>query len=87
MTTATDPTPANSARPKSVRAGRRRLSPGRRQYLKFKAKYADSLLLFRMGDFYECFDEDAHTLSKILDVALTARDVGGGQKSPLSGIP
>ena len=87
MTTATDPTPTNSARPKSVRAGRRRLSPGRRQYLKFKAKYADSLLLFRMGDFYECFDEDAHTLSKILDVALTARDVGGGQKSPLAGIP
>ena len=40
-----------------------------------------------MGDFYECFDEDAHTLSKLLDVALTARDVGGGQKAPLAGIP
>ena len=40
-----------------------------------------------MGDFYECFDEDARTLSKILDVALTARDVGGGQKSALAGIP
>lgn len=40
-----------------------------------------------MGDFYECFDEDARTLSKLLDVALTARDVGGGQKSALAGIP
>ncbi len=71
----------------TARNPRRRMSPGRRQYLRFKAKYADSLLLFRMGDFYECFDEDAHTLSKLLDVALTARDVGGGQKSPLAGIP
>ncbi len=68
-------------------SARHRLSPGRRQYLHFKAKYADSLLLFRMGDFYECFDEDAHTLSKLLDVALTARDVGGGQRSALAGIP
>ncbi len=66
---------------------RRRLSPGRRQYLHFKSKYADALLLFRMGDFYECFDEDARTLSKLLDVALTARDVGGGVKAPLAGIP
>ena len=40
-----------------------------------------------MGDFYECFDDDARTLSKLLDVALTARDVGGGQKSALAGIP
>jgi len=63
------------------------LSPGRRQYLQFKAKYSDSLLLFRMGDFYECFDDDARTLSRLLDVALTARDVGGGLKAPLAGIP
>ena len=40
-----------------------------------------------MGDFYECFDDDARILSKLLDVALTARDVGGGQKAPLAGIP
>ena len=89
MTISTDQTSADSAPPKSRRAPRhrRRLSPGRRQYLQFKAKYADSLLLFRMGDFYECFDEDARTLSKLLDVALTSRDVGGGQKSALAGIP
>ena len=89
MTISTDQTTSDSERTRPRRAPRhrRRLSPGRRQYLQFKAKYADSLLLFRMGDFYECFDEDARTLSKILDVALTARDVGGGQKSALAGIP
>ena len=87
MTTSDTQTTSNSARPKSRRGTGRRLSPGRRQYLQFKAKYADSLLLFRMGDFYECFDEDARTLSKLLDVALTSRDVGGGQKSALAGIP
>ncbi len=89
MKASTDQPAADSARPKPRRAPRhrRRLSPGRRQYLQFKAKHADSLLLFRMGDFYECFDEDARTLSKLLDVALTSRDVGGGQKSALAGIP
>ena len=87
MTTSTSRRSSRSSRNNAARPARRRLSPGRRQYLKFKAKYADSLLLFRMGDFYECFDEDARTLSKLLDVALTARDVGGGQKSPLAGIP
>ena len=87
MTTTANQPSTDPVRPKSRRASRRRLSPGRRQYLQFKAKYADSLLLFRMGDFYECFDDDARTLSKLLDVALTARDVGGGQKAPLAGIP
>lgn len=69
------------------RGRRRRMSPGRVQYLRFKARYQDALLLYRMGDFYECFDEDAHTLSRVLDVALTSRDVGGGEKSALAGIP
>ena len=87
MTTTANQPSTNPVRPKSRRGMRRRLSPGRRQYLQFKAKHADSLLLFRMGDFYECFDEDARTLSKLLDVALTSRDVGGGQKSALAGIP
>lgn len=74
--------------PRERSRGRRRaMSPGRVQYLRFKAKYPDALLLYRMGDFYECFDDDAHTLSRLLDVALTARDVGGGEKSALAGIP
>jgi DNA mismatch repair protein MutS len=68
-------------------ATERRLSPGRRQYLHFKQQYPDSLLLFRMGDFYETFDDDARTMARVLDIALTARDVGGGARSPLAGIP
>ena len=40
-----------------------RLTPVRRQYLTIKHSYPDAILLFRMGDFYECFDEDAKTLS------------------------
>jgi len=40
-----------------------------------------------MGDFYETFDEDARTMARVLDIALTARDVGGGVRSPLAGIP
>lgn len=74
--------------PRERSRGRRRaMSPGRVQYLRFKAKYRDALLLYRMGDFYECFDDDAHTLSRLLDVALSARDVGGGERSALAGIP
>ncbi|MDP6666298.1 MAG: DNA mismatch repair protein MutS, partial [Dehalococcoidia bacterium] len=65
----------------------KRLSPGRRQYLEFKAKYPDALLLIRMGDFYESFDDDAHTLSKVLGIALTSRESGAGGKAPLAGIP
>ena len=64
-----------------------KMSPGRRQYLDIKNKYQDCLLLFRMGDFYETFDEDAKKLSSILNIALTARDVGADHKVPLAGIP
>ena len=63
------------------------MSPGRKQYLELKKQYEDCLLLFRMGDFYETFDQDAVVMAKTLDIALTSRDVGGGKKSPLAGIP
>jgi DNA mismatch repair protein MutS len=72
---------------KSSRAGKKSLSPGRRQYLDIKAEHPDALLLVRMGDFYETFDEDAQVMADVLDITLTARDVGGGAKSPLAGIP
>ena len=72
---------------KKTTASRKKISPGRRQFLEFKAKYPDSLLLIRMGDFYEAFDDDAHTLSKVLGIALTARESGAGGKAPLAGIP
>ena len=64
-----------------------KLPPGRRQYLDLKRQHPDALLLFRMGDFYETFDEDARIMARVLDITLTQRDVGGGVKAPLAGIP
>ena len=65
-----------------------RLTPVRRQWLTIKHSYPDAILLFRMGDFYECFDEDAHTLAAALEIALTARPMGKGYPAvPLAGIP
>ncbi|MBR92233.1 MAG: DNA mismatch repair protein MutS [Dehalococcoidia bacterium] len=64
-----------------------KISPGRKQYLTLKKNNPNSLLLVRMGDFYEAFEEDAKRLSEILGIALTSRDAGGGVKTDLSGIP
>jgi DNA mismatch repair protein MutS len=57
------------------------------QYYDIKAKYPDTLLLFRMGDFFECFDDDAALLSKIGGIALTKRNNGNAEASPLAGFP
>ncbi|MDP7160993.1 MAG: DNA mismatch repair protein MutS [Dehalococcoidia bacterium] len=81
------PKPRKSRANGAARSGKTRLSPGRRQYLDIKAEHPDALLLVRMGDFYETFDEDAQVMAEVLDIALTARDVGGGARSPLAGIP
>ena len=62
-------------------------TPARQQYLDIKAKHKDQILLFRMGDFYETFDEDAQILSRELEIALTSREMGKGKKIPLAGIP
>ena len=64
-----------------------KISPGRKQYLELKKSNPNSLLLVRMGDFYEAFGDDATKLSEILGIALTSRDSGGGVKTELSGIP
>jgi DNA mismatch repair protein MutS len=85
--TATSSGAAPKTKAKKKSAGGKKISPGRRQFLEFKAKYPDSLLLIRMGDFYEAFDDDAHTLSKVLGITLTARESGAGGKAPLAGIP
>jgi len=64
------------------------VSPGMKQYLEIKHKSPDTLLLYRMGDFYETFFEDAHTLSKELELTLTGRDSGAKLgRIPLAGIP
>ena len=62
-------------------------TPARRQYLRIKKEHRDEILLFRMGDFYETFDDDARTISRELEIALTSREMGKGQRIPLAGIP
>ncbi len=62
-------------------------TPARRQYLCIKKEHPNEVLLFRMGDFYETFDDDARIVSKELEIALTSREMGKGQRVPLAGIP
>ena len=63
------------------------ISPSRRQYLKIKRQYPDAIVFYRLGDFYETFDQDAETTAKVLDIVLTSRNVGKGQRVPMAGIP
>jgi DNA mismatch repair protein MutS len=62
-------------------------TPIRRQYLEIKARHKDAILLFRLGDFYEAFDEDAKLLSAELDIALTSKLMGKDERVPLAGVP
>lgn len=62
-------------------------TPFRRQYLAVKKQYPDAILFFRLGDFYETFDEDAQTVAKALDIVLTSRNVVEGQRVPMAGVP
>jgi DNA mismatch repair protein MutS len=63
------------------------ITPIRKQYLDIKRDYPDTILFFRLGDFYETFDEDAQTTSKVLDIVLTSRNVAKGERVPMAGIP
>ena len=63
-------------------------TPVRRQYLALKAQHPDALLLFRMGDFYEAFDEDAGVVAETLGIALTSRPLGKAEgRIPMAGVP
>ena len=65
-----------------------RVTPMRRQYLEIKSQYPDCILMFRMGDFYEMFDEDAEVAARELDITLTSRaQRKGGEKIPMAGVP
>ncbi len=57
------------------------------QYLALKAQHPDTLLFYRMGDFYELFFEDAERAAKLLDITLTARGKSGGQPIAMAGVP
>ena len=63
------------------------LTPAMRQYAEVKSNYPDSILLFRMGDFYEMFFEDALTASKVLEITLTSRNKNSNDAVPLCGFP
>jgi len=63
------------------------VTPVRRQYLETKKQHPDAIVFFRLGDFYETFDEDAEITARELDIVLTSRPVGGGVRVPLAGIP
>ena len=58
-----------------------------RQYMEIKSKYPDMVLLYRMGDFYETFGDDAKVTSKVLGITLTSRSNGKAAKVPLAGFP
>ena len=63
------------------------ITPSRQQYLEIKRQYPNTILFFRLGDFYETFDEDAEITARELDIVLTSRPVGKGVRVPLAGIP
>ncbi|MFP3898158.1 MAG: DNA mismatch repair protein MutS [Dehalococcoidia bacterium] len=63
------------------------VTPLRKQYLSVKQKHPEAIVFFRLGDFYETFDDDAEVASRELDIVLTSREMGKGQRVPMAGIP
>lgn len=63
------------------------LSPMMQQYMNIKEQYKDSILLYRLGDFYEMFFDDAVTASRVLELTLTGRDCGLSERAPMCGVP
>ena len=63
------------------------LSPMMKQYFETKKKYPDTILMFRLGDFYEMFFDDAILASKELEITLTGKDCGMEERAPMCGIP
>ena len=62
-------------------------TPARRQYLELKRRHPDAILWFRMGDFYETFDGDAEVMARDLNITLTSREFGRGNRVPMAGVP
>ena len=63
------------------------VTPMMKQYLEIKAEYDGYILFYRLGDFYECFFEDAVVASKVLDLVLTGRECGDGKRAAMCGVP
>lgn len=64
-----------------------KLSPMMKRYFEIKENYQDCIILFRLGDFYEMFFDDALVASKALDITLTGRDCGQSERAPMCGVP
>lgn len=62
-------------------------TPSMQQYLRIKSRHPDALLLYRMGDFYELFFDDARRAAALLDITLTSRGQSAGQPIPMAGVP
>ncbi len=62
-------------------------TPMMEQYMEIKSRYSEELLFFRLGDFYELFNEDAVVASRELNITLTGRASGGEEKTPMCGVP
>ena len=77
--------------PSRVRVERRvsetRYSPLLEQYFEMKDRYAEAILLSRVGDFYEAYGDDAQTIAVALQIALTSKEAGGGQRVAMAGVP
>ena len=63
-----------------------KVTPSRQQYLNVKAQHPDAIVFFRLGDFYETFDEDAEVTARELDLVLTSRPQGKNQRTPMAGV-
>ena len=68
-------------------AKEQKLSPMMAQYFEIKKNYPGVILFFRLGDFYEMFFDDAKIASKVLDLVLTGKDCGQGERAPMCGVP
>ena len=62
-------------------------TPVMQQYLAIKSQFPDTLLFYRMGDFYELFYDDARRTAKLIDIALTKRGQSAGEPIPMAGVP
>ncbi len=63
------------------------ITPSRQQYLDVKAQHQDAIVFFRLGDFYETFDDDARLAAVVLDLVLTRRPQGKNKRTPRAGVP
>ena len=72
---------------KRCEADRTKLSPMMLHYIELKDKYPDTIIFYRLGDFYEMFFEDAETISHELELTLTGRNAGLDERVPMCGVP